>query len=80
MAMLLLNSVFEKTWNAELKSHGWTKPSVDFWESVIPAVKKHFPNVKFLAEGKLNNLMINYILVYWEMEVFAISQIQILMY
>jgi hypothetical protein len=52
MAMLLINSVFEKTWGLRAGS----PPEVDYWVQVIPAVKKKFPEFQFIAEA------------YWDME------------
>ena len=46
MAMLMLNSIFERTW-------GWTgleAPKEDFWNYVIPKVLYRFPNFVFMAE------------------------------
>ncbi len=52
MAMLMTNKVFAKTWREKAGS----KPIKEFWEEIIPAVKKRYPNFLFLAE------------VYWNME------------
>ena len=52
MAMLLVNEVFIRTWNKKVGP----PLEKEFWIEVIPAVKKEFPNFKFLAE------------VYWDME------------
>ncbi|MHA2393260.1 MAG: alpha-amylase family glycosyl hydrolase [Promethearchaeota archaeon] len=52
MAMLMTNSIFSKTWGEK----AGTIPKKEFWEEVIPAVKKVFPHFIFIAE------------VYWDME------------
>ncbi|MEW6360212.1 MAG: alpha-amylase family glycosyl hydrolase [Planctomycetota bacterium] len=52
MAMLLMNSVFERTW-------GWRagpKPGTDYWPQVIPAVRERHPEFRFIAEA------------YWDLE------------
>ncbi len=54
MAMLTLNSVFEKTWAACLT--GSARPELEFWEWVIPKVKKKHPHFIFIAEA------------YWDLE------------
>jgi hypothetical protein len=54
MAMLLLNEVFERTW--EHFPHMAEKPEREFWADAIPAVKQDHPEFLFLAE------------VYWELE------------
>jgi glycosidase len=52
MAMLLLNSVFERTWGAR----AGTRPDADYWSATIPAVKARHPDFKFIAEA------------YWDLE------------
>jgi len=52
MAMLLLNSIFERTWG----SRAGQKPSTEYWADVISAVKKSSPNFLFIAEA------------YWDLE------------
>jgi Alpha amylase, catalytic domain len=52
MAMLLMNSVFERTWGSRAGQH----PSRDYWVETIPAVKKLHPNFLFIAEA------------YWDLE------------
>jgi glycosidase len=52
MAMLLLNSVFERTWG----SRAGQKPTTEYWDDVIPAVKRGNPDFLFIAEA------------YWDME------------
>ncbi|MFX0004417.1 MAG: alpha-amylase family glycosyl hydrolase [Candidatus Hodarchaeota archaeon] len=52
MAMLMTNKVFSKTWGEK----AGIIPDKDFWEEIIPAVKKEYPNFVFIAE------------VYWGME------------
>jgi hypothetical protein len=52
MAMLLLNSVFERTWS----SRAGQPPSTEYWTDVIPAVKQTHPDFLFIAEA------------YWDLE------------
>src|SRR5215469_2301470 len=52
MAMLLINSVFERTWG----NRPGTRPSVEYWVEVIPAIKKKHPHFQFIAEA------------YWDLE------------
>jgi hypothetical protein len=52
MAMLLLNSVFERTWG---QSAG-QRPTTEYWDDVIPTIKKAHPEFIFIAEA------------YWDME------------
>jgi hypothetical protein len=52
MAMLLMNSVFERTWGFRVGS----RPEEDYWTQVIPAVKKKHPAFQFIAEA------------YWDLE------------
>jgi len=52
MAMLLLNSVFERTWG----SRAGAKPETEYWREVIPAIKSAHPSFHFIAEA------------YWDLE------------
>jgi len=52
MAMLMLNSVFERTWGPRAGA----KPDADYWAAIIPAIKERHPDFKFIAEA------------YWDME------------
>jgi hypothetical protein len=52
MAMLLLNSVFERTWG----KHAGPPPAEEYWDAVIPAIKKTYPDFVFIAEA------------YWDLE------------
>lgn len=52
MAMLLMNDVFERTW----VEFAGAPPEDEFWEVVIPAVKRKFPDLLFMAEA------------YWDLE------------
>lgn len=52
MAMLMLNGIFEKTWGARASS----KPSEDYWTTIIASIKPNQPHFKFIAEA------------YWDME------------
>ncbi len=50
MAMLMLNEIFAKTWGARAGA----KPEIEFWRELIPAVKKNFPDMLFIAEAYWN--------------------------
>ncbi len=52
MAMLMLNSIFERTWGARAGA----KPAADYWREVIPAVKTGHRDFRFIAEA------------YWDLE------------
>jgi hypothetical protein len=52
MAMLLLNSIFERTW----RSRSGQRPATEYWVDVIPAIKKAHPGFLFIAEA------------YWDLE------------
>jgi glycosidase len=52
MAMLLINSVFERTWGCRAGE----QPDTEYWIDVISAVKKLYPDFLFMAEA------------YWDME------------
>ena len=52
MAMLMLNSVFERTWGARAGA----RPESDYWSTIIPAVKARHPGFIFMAEA------------YWDLE------------
>jgi hypothetical protein len=52
MAMLLLNSIFERTWG----SRAGPRPSKEYWTHVISTIKSKFPGFLFIAEA------------YWDME------------
>jgi Alpha amylase, catalytic domain len=52
MAMLLLNSIFERTWG----TRAGQKPATEYWRDLIPAVKKTYPDFLFVAEA------------YWDLE------------
>jgi glycosidase len=52
MAMLVLNSVFERTWGARAGQ----PPRTDYWREMIPFVKLHHPDFIFMAEA------------YWDLE------------
>jgi|HubBroStandDraft_5_1064220.scaffolds.fasta_scaffold02672_1 hypothetical protein len=52
MAMLLLNSVFTRTWG----SRAGRQPATEYWDDVIPVVKRAHPDFRFIAEA------------YWDME------------
>jgi hypothetical protein len=52
MAMLLLNSVFERTWGARAGA----TTATEYWRDVIPAIKSVEPSFRFIAEA------------YWDLE------------
>ena len=52
MAMLLVSSVFERTWG----HRAGPRPATEYWREVIPAVKARHPDFRFIAEA------------YWDME------------
>ncbi len=52
MSMLLLNAVFERTWGKRVGD----PPAEEYWDAVIPAVKKAHPDFLFIAEA------------YWDLE------------
>lgn len=52
MAMLLLNAVFERTWG----KRAGDQPTQEYWDAVIPAVKKANQDFLFIAEA------------YWDLE------------
>jgi glycosidase len=52
MAMLLLNTIFERTWG----SRAGQRPATEYWADVIPAIKKAHPGFLFIAEA------------YWDLE------------
>jgi hypothetical protein len=47
MAMLMLNSVFARTW----RERAGAIPPRDYWEELIPTVKARYPHFRFLAEA-----------------------------
>ena len=52
MAMLVLNTIFERTWGARAAA----KPANDYWRTIIPAIKAKWPEFRFIAEA------------YWDLE------------
>jgi len=52
MAMLMMNSVFERTWGPRVGA----PPEQDYWSTVIPAVRETNPGFRFIAEA------------YWDLE------------
>lgn len=52
MAMLLLNSIFERTWGARAGN----RPATEYWVEVISAIKPNYPGFLFIAEA------------YWDLE------------
>ncbi|MGB0010789.1 MAG: alpha-amylase family glycosyl hydrolase [Candidatus Sulfotelmatobacter sp.] len=56
MAMLLLNSIFERTWDGRAGA----RPAKEFWPEVISSIKKKHPEFLFIAEAYWN--------LEWELE------------
>src|SRR5215472_6775541 len=52
MAMLMMNSIFERTWGGRAGS----RPETEYWADVISATKKKYPDFLFIAEA------------YWDLE------------
>jgi len=52
MSMLVLNSIFERTWGARAGS----RPSTDYWATVIKTIKSKYDGFRFIAEA------------YWDLE------------
>ncbi len=52
MAMLLLNSVFERTWG----HRAGARPADEYWSEIIPAIRRARPDFLFIAEA------------YWDLE------------
>lgn len=52
MSMLMINSIFERTWGGR----AGPKPATEYWKDVIPAVGKSHPGFIFIAEA------------YWDLE------------
>lgn len=52
MAMLLLNRIFARTWEARAGS----EPDSDYWSTIIPAIKTKYREFRFIAEA------------YWDLE------------
>jgi hypothetical protein len=52
MAMLLINSIFERTWG----NRAGNRPAAEYWVEVIAAIKRTHPDFLFMAEA------------YWDME------------
>lgn len=46
MAMLVMNEIFANTWNGYVGS----TPETDFWPTIIPQIRAHYPDFKFMAE------------------------------
>ncbi len=52
MAMLLLNSIFERTWG----NRAGARPPTEYWIDVVAAIKREHPDFLFIAEA------------YWDLE------------
>ncbi len=52
MAMLLLNSIFERTWGGRAGQ----RPATEYWVDIIPTIKRRHPDFLFIAEA------------YWDLE------------
>jgi len=51
MAMLMLNSVFERTWGERAHAGGLATPETEFWAEAIKAVRELSPDFMFIAEA-----------------------------
>ncbi len=58
MAMLMSNNIFVHTWGKRATK----QPPKDYWQQIIPAVKRYHPDFCFIAE------------VYWGKEQFLLNQ------
>lgn len=47
MAMLVMNDIFHQTWN----EFAGPKPELDFWEELIPSIRRVNPDFIFIAEA-----------------------------
>jgi len=56
MAMLVVPRIFRSTWIQYIHAKGYELDESNFWETIIPIIKKQFPEFIFIAE------------VYWDME------------
>jgi hypothetical protein len=54
MAMLVLRSVFEKTWGERAKPAEGEEAAGEFWKEAIETVKAEFPDFVFIAEAYWN--------------------------
>jgi hypothetical protein len=52
MAMLMMNTIFERTWGPRAGA----RPSNDYWPELVRAVKGNHPDFLFMAEA------------YWDLE------------
>ena len=48
LAMVVMNSVFARTWGAR----AGTKPALEYWSDVIPAVRRIHPGCLFIADAQ----------------------------
>ncbi|MDH4069547.1 MAG: alpha-amylase family glycosyl hydrolase [Ignavibacteria bacterium] len=54
MAMLTLNSVFERTWGTSILSEGGSVPETEFWSEAMTKVRESHPRFLFIAEAYWN--------------------------
>ena len=54
MAMLVLGSVFRRTWGHRLAASGEEPPGGEFWKEAISAVRSLYPDHLFIAEAYWN--------------------------
>ncbi|GKT34602.1 alpha-amylase, putative [Aduncisulcus paluster] len=54
MAMLILNDVIADIWGDTMSANGYSRPSSEFWDTAISAVKSVYPNIEFMAEQYWN--------------------------
>lgn len=50
MSHCVINKIFERCWEKELKELGYATPSTEFWKEATTAVKADYPNFIFLGE------------------------------
>lgn len=51
MAHLILNDVWENAWGDDMSAGGFSRPSHEFWQLAIDAVRAHHPDTLFMAEA-----------------------------
>lgn len=51
MAMLMLNSVFERTWGRSVVPDGGPVPETEFWTEAVTKVRESHPRFLFIAEA-----------------------------
>lgn len=51
MAHLILNEVFQRSWDQQMRAGGFSRPQREFWEQLISNVKSQRPDVIFVSEA-----------------------------